>query len=614
MVNTQGQVHNTVEFIGSTFRDHILCFGGAVSMVTSRSRSGTNTNSLLFQACHFVKNTAQLSSAVDLSLHYPDTIENSGLPVQPVFPDCTFEYNHITIGNINHYPLGMGALYSDRIPFNLTGHNKFVGNDGTAMVVLSTYVVAMENSVTDFIGNRGRLGGAIALFGNSWLVSHIGSTFNFSNNRAKPGGLGGAIYAVQFGEHDNINQNCFFQYYKPTIRPSNWSSSFVFTNNTANGTSNSIYTTSIQPCKWPSNNSTTSNFLTDDVFCEGHPWKFVNSSCQREIFTASKTLIVPPSTQYFSAVPGWRTPLNVTAVDDYNNIIQTVVVAFPSDYHSDVYNMGVNRLTEYYISNKEIVLYGKENTVSLLALRTLDPRVIASQLAVEILACPPGFVSVQCVDNPEMVCDCVCPLVSNAISCSPGDRNITLFRYYCLTYQYEEDNKRVPNKSLPLVLGKCPFNINGTKLPLKADDLDAFVCGPLHRTGLLCSQCKENYSVAINGHFECVPCNPALGWLWFLLIKILPITVLFLLVAIFNFKATSPAMNGFVFFAQIVSTYHFHNPLPFIFGIKRYIFKDYHTLSQALIALMQTPYGILNLEFFEGVIPSVFFFLFIFFL
>ncbi|XP_064395419.1 uncharacterized protein LOC135342585 [Halichondria panicea] len=590
---------NTVKFSGSTFYYNYVCYGGAVSMVTSRSRSGTNTNSLIFDTCNFLLNTAQLSSAVDLSLHYPD--EHGGLPVQPVFADCTFDSNHITIGNINHYPLGMGALYSDRIPFNLTGHNTFVRNDGTAMVVLSTYVVAMQNSTTDFVGNHGRLGGAIALYGNAWIVSHIGSSFNFSDNSVKPGGLGGAIYAVQFGGHDNINQNCFFQYYKPTVPPSKWSTSFVFTNNTANGTSNSIYTTSVQPCKWPSNNSTTSNFHhTDDVFCAGHPSKFVNSNCQQEISTASSTLIVPPNTQFFFAVPGWPTPLNVTAVDDYEKTIQTVLVAFPSD--KDVGHIGVNQSTEY-ISNKEIVLYGKKNVPSLLKLRTLDPRVIASQLGVEILACPPGFISVQCVDNPEMVCDCVCPASSNALNCSP--RNITLFLYHCMTYQYEENNRSAPNKSLPLVLGKCPFNLINPNLPQKADELDAIVCGPLKRTGVLCSQCIENHGVAINGRFQCVLCNPALGWLWFLLIKILPITALFLLVAIFNFKATSPAINGFVFFAQIVSTNHYNNPFPFAFGIISAKIHDIPIVSDVLIALVQTPYAILNLEFFERVFPPV---------
>ncbi len=592
--------NNKVEFLRSNFSNSYGCYGSALSLVTSRNQSEVNSNSLLLDTCRFESNKAQLSSAVDLSLHYPDSVENSGRPVQPVFSDCTFENNLILpTALITNYALGMGALYSARVPFTLTGHNRFINNDGTAMVVLSAYVIATNNSFTEFIRNKGRLGGAMSFIGQSWLVSYPGSSFSFINNSVAAGGLGGAIYSVQFGEHD-IEQNCFFQYYKPTIPPHQWNTSYFFSGNTANELTNSIYTTSLGSCQWPSNQSTTNKRILDDVFCNGHPWKFFKFNCTEQIKTASASLKVP-SSHRIHAIPGWSTTLGVQAIDDYNKPIPTVLVAYPDD--NSVGTVGVNASTRY-ISNDKIILYGKENTRSIVKFRTLDPRVVESKLSMQISACPPGFLSVYCKGNDDMVCDCVCPnepIPSDMLmNCDRDDENITLNSHFCLTYQYDYLNKTAPNKSLPLVIGHCPFNNLVLKLPRSAEDLDRVLCQPLHRTGLLCSQCIENYSVAINGHFECVPCNPAIGWLLFLLVKILPVTLLFFLVALLNFKTTSPAMNAFVFFAQIVTVSHYQNPFPFYLGVLTFKKQIVH---KTLIALVRIPYGILNLDFFEGVIP-----------
>ena len=585
--NVQG---NKVEFIGSSFSGNTACFGGAVSLVTSRVPSGANSNELSFDSCQFMNNVGRLSSAVDLSLHYPDLVGHPGEPVQPLFTNCTFEGNHLKMGNINHYWLGMGALFTARVPFRLAGHTKFANNVGTAVVVLSTYVSATDSSLTEFTGNTGRLGGAVAFIGNAWLVTHDNSSFCFSNNLVKAGGLGGAIYSVHFGEHD-FRQNCFFQYHKPTIPPSDWPVNFTFTNNSADGNSNSIYTTSIQPCKWQ---------LSPGVFTEGlcgHPWYFSNSNCSQQVSTASSTLRVPPI--HIQAVPGWSTSLNVTGIDDYGKHTSTVLVPYPNE--SDISKIKVSNKTKY-ISNDQIILYGIENQtlpMPLLKLRTPDPRVIESELGVAILSCPPGFIPHPCADQTEMTCNCVCPNDTTGITCDLDSHNVTLHPYYCLTYQYEND-KLTPNKSKHPVLGECPYNDRHIPLPRIADDLDDIVCGPYHRTGLLCSACRENYSVGINSHnYECVPCNPSTGWIVYLAARILPVTVLFLLIALLNFKATSPAMNAFVFYGQIVSIAYFHNPYPFFFGILE-LDKSTHDV---LIALVEFFYGILNLDFFRRIVP-----------
>ena len=589
---------NNVSFIDSYFVGNIACYGGAVSFVSSREPRGTpNSNSLTFDSCEFSANQAEIAAAVDLSVHYPDLVGQYGGLIQPSFVDCTFSENKVRFENIHRYPLGIGILYANRVPVRFSGTTKFHQNNGTALVISSSYVSGGESSVMEFLNNQGRLGGAVAFIGDAWLIAYENSSYDFTGNSVGTGGSGGAIYSVQFGEHDlPLQQNCFFQYYKSSLPPSKWNATFTFTNNFMEGKRNSIFSTSILPCLWPDEESSVIPSV-EDVFCGSHPWYFNGSSCKKEITTGTSVLKVPESFS-IRAVPGWPTKVGITAYNDYQEKIPTVLIAYPGEKCEDT--IGVNQSTKY-ISNNLVILYGTENENASLVLRTLDPRVIASSLAAVILSCPPGFVSVPCTNKSTsgMTCNCVCPTVSDGMSCSDDDHHITLYSHFCLTYQYEENNSSAPNKSLPLVIGKCPFNRQTVhvNLSVSADHLDDLVCGDSKRTGVLCSICREPYGVAINSNYECVECNPAIGWLLFLAVKILPVTVLFFLVALLNVKATSAALNSFVFYSQIVSISYFYNPYPFYFGVLTFDSK------RVLISLVEVPYGILNLDFFRGVIP-----------
>lgn len=592
---------NKVSFIDSHFVNNLACYGGAVSFVSSREPRGvSNSNSLTFDSCEFSANQADIASAVDLSIHYPDLVGQNGGLIQPSFMDCTFSENKVIFQDIHRYPLGIGALYANRVPVRFSGTTKFEQNSGTALVISSSYVSGGESSVMEFLNNQGRLGGAIAFFGDAWLIAHENSSYDFTGNSADTGGSGGAIYSVHFGEHDlPLQQNCFFQYYKSSLPPSKWNATFTFTDNLMEGERNSIYSTSILPCLWP-NVETHVIPSVEQVFCGNHPWYFNGSSCREEITTGPSFLKVP-ETLTIPAVPGWPARVGIKAYNDYKEEIPTVLIAYPDQGFED--KVGVN-LSAKYISNNSVILYGMENNSASLMLRTLDPRVIASSLNVDILSCPPGFVSVPCKDKSAMsgmTCNCVCPAVMDGMSCSDDDHNITLYSHFCLTYQYEENNSSAPNKSLPLVIGKCPFNQHTVTVDVSvsADDLNNLVCGKSSRTGVLCSICKESYGVAINSHYECVECNPAIGWLLFLVVKILPVTVLFFLVALLNIKATSAALNAFVFYSQIVSISYFYNPYPFFFGVLTF----HDTVTKVLVALVDVPYGILNLDFFRGIIP-----------
>ena len=72
-------------------------------------------------------------------------------------------------------------------------------------------------------------------------------------------------------------------------------------------------------------------------------------------------------------------------------------------------------------------------------------------------------------------------------------------------------------------------------------------------TGFLCSRCdSDTYH---NRKGDCVSCsNPGLHWFIFIIIEIVPITILFFILYITGFNLISGALNSAIFFAQMITT------------------------------------------------------------
>ena len=591
-------LRNSVSFYHTTFATNMACWGGAVSIVISRETPGQSlTNSVLFDGCRFQYNQASLALAVDVSVLQPDIVTSNGLLMAPVFKDCQFVENRLTFTDATNFQLGIGTVFANLVSLNFTGHNEFSYNDGTALVVSGAYVTVSESSTLTFDSNGGRRGGAIAFIGNSWLVAYSNTRVTFTNNSAET--LGGAIYSVHFGEHDLMyKQNCFFQYYKATVHPSKWNATFTFSKNQVNNKPNSIYTTSLLPCIWPKSSNQELNIISD-TFC-GHPWIFDdNASCKTEISTGPSDLQLPNLHTSIKAVPGWKTELPVTAVDDYDHVIQTVLTAVPLT-SGDGGNIGVSNLTKYIADNK-IIVHGVNKTKPNILLRTLDPKVISSQLGVEILNCPPGYSPQNCSDNPNMVCNCVCTYSYHGVGCSNESHSVTVFRYDCLTYWHEVSGT-------VFVSGRCPYHLSDTVFDSFNNFTEDRICGELNRQGTLCSRCRndtnDKYGVSVNSYdFRCIKCNERYSWLLYILAELVPIIIFFIVVAFFNVSAASGPMNAFVFFSQMVTVPYFHNPHTFTFGI--FFFNDNLTVSRILLAFITFPYSIWNLDFFTtSLIPG----------
>ena len=598
---------NHVVFRGTYFTSNMACWGAGAAFVSSRAEVWTRqTNTVLFENCSFIMNLAGESAALGVSVLQPDTTSEGQL-IAPVIRNCVFSRNtaNTRIGNntpdLAGYQFGYGAVYFEGVPALLFGVNRFTNNNGTGLVVSGTEIEVREETALIFESNSGRRGGALVVIGGGSLVVHRGSHLTFHHNQALE--LGGAVYVEgPFGQRGSFHQEkCFVRYYQPTVLPTKWNATFTFSDNSLAGESNksnAVYITSLRPCVWP-----LSGDIERDVqrtLCwPGWTYDGVNASdlesCSDFVRTAPASFNNSYSYLYnLSVYSGHSTPLPIQMNNDYGTLVSDVVFKVTS---GDTTRAKVSN-TSVYTSDNEISVYGTAGNTSFY-LDTLDPRVLSTALQVSILPCPLGYTPEYVDDSGNsgmnnMIQKCMCAY-SLYFECNKTEMSAHILPGYCVGYsrQYNEFNH-----TAEMVVVSCPATVREKPVPLPrcsddTCDLEAEFCASIGRQGRYCSRCSHGYTVDVNDIRNCVRCREEeyrYGWFIYLLTDILPITLFFLVVALFRVSATSAPMYAFVFFAQITTVRYFHNQYPWIYGLSQE--------PSYLPPLQLSLYSIWNLDFF----------------
>ena len=157
------------------------------------------------------------------------------------------------------------------------------------------------------------------------------------------------------------------------------------------------------------------------------------------------------------------------------------------------------------------------------------------------------------------------------------------------------------------VVGDCPYIPAKKKfyafkyykeLPDNESLLNDVMCGPFNRQGLLCSSCRPGYGISVYSFGRpCAKCDSNhLGVLWYVLLEILPISVLYVIVVLFSIRATSAPLAGFVF---LTHTFAIRRRIPLYASLKYSTNQFTYILLQVVLTLC----GIWNLEFFSFLLP-----------
>lgn len=579
--------NNSILFNRCTFARNEAYWGGGLSFYTTREQHVTvPSNSLEFNQCSWFNNSAWVGAAIDLTVWQAS---HQGLPVTVKFTDLTVSI-HGYDSNLqsDRALLGVGALYTDSIPVQFYGSAEFSQNYRTALVAVAAPIQFMKDSNIAFDNNQGRNGGAIALLGNSFLQASRYTGLAFFGNVAQL--KGGAIYSETLSKHDLITTpNCFVRYEDILVPPSSWESFFFFQDNKASGKDNSIYTTTTVPCEWKDSNTNQSPGSNGTAFCWDN-WLYLSNgvklaNCTSQIQTDPKKLyntsnsvpLVTPLLIY----PGEKVVLSKQMYgmsDDMGNDAteRMVLIASVQGNASDV----AKATTPLYISDNTISLYGTPDYY-LIDLYTIDPRVVFIKVPVELLHCPFGFTESN--KTKRCICDSSQPLFTGIVQCSSSSYNSSL----ALLGQWAGVNNDTGNR----VAGYCPYteSLSNEQLtfPDKVEYPGDYFCSNAQRTGRLCGGCKNGSAPALNSDsYMCVKCPPNRGsysWVFYLLTEILPLTLFFIVLVVFNVSLTSATANAFIFFSQTISA---------TFSIYNVNSSPYSILRSVYLAI----YGIWNLD------------------
>jgi hypothetical protein len=165
---------------------------------------------------------------------------------------------------------------------------------------------------------------------------------------------------------------------------------------------------------------------------------------------------------------------------------------------------------------------------------------------------------------------------------------------------YIDDSKNKTRRELATtycILHFCNYNSSckpgvAIKLPNLKTELDNKMCGE-SRTGTACGSCAPGYTTYFHSPtYQCKRISTSLcklGWLFYIISELVPVTIIFVTVIVLNINFTSGAINGFILFSQLL--YSFNIDASGLITFPRWI--------AALMDRRGLFYGLFSLDFFE---------------
>ena len=159
--------------------------------------------------------------------------------------------------------------------------------------------------------------------------------------------------------------------------------------------------------------------------------------------------------------------------------------------------------------------------------------------------CPPWFT------QGNETGDCRAgPTLNGIIQQDMSTLQTSIMQCFCMT---EEDGVLIVGACLHECLSITPYY----PLPCRISQIQNFTCPPnLKRSGPLCSKCINRHAYPVYSYnLVCVECEDyKYNWLKYLAAAYLPLTVFYILVAMFSISFTSPLIIGVVMLFQLAAS------------------------------------------------------------
>ena len=564
---------NLIEFSNCNFSNNRAWQGGGVYLYATPTNY-TNCNRFHFYKCLWTNNRATYGAAIKMNPYtttYRRLIRDKHFP-KALFRDCMFiandavHHNHsinTTISNTtyqirNH---GKGILLAHKLQTILQGMTRFERNIGSAVYLLSSILEIEQGSNITFVDNHGYEGGAIGLQGSSVIYINDNINISFLNNSASV--KGGAIsQKTLHTPSDMTASKCFIKYagdYSKNITERNIT--LFFYNNTIHPYNvklnsseihkQSIFVFSDLPCM--KINMQAKNYLKA-LNSIAH-FNFTSSNDIAAISSKFEVNDIPKK-----IIPGKKTYMNITLRDglDNNDSSSAYSVSITQIYNGKVFFDPVRKY-KTSIANNMLKVLGKPKSKAKIRITLSNLQDTELSFDITLQECPPGYIFDK--ENSK----CTCSLKNGTLKyqgihhCNNKKFRAFLIPGYWAGYNTSDESEITSNyfRTAQCPQGFCKFRPKFFHLPKYAsiNEINDKVCN--HRHGRVCAKCNNGTSVYYHTQhtFDCKT-DKYCSWgiVLYILSEIVPATILFLIVILFDIKLTSGALNAFIFYTQIFET------------------------------------------------------------
>ena len=284
------------------------------------------------------------------------------------------------------------------------------------------------------------------------------------------------------------------------------------------------------------------------------------------------------------------TDVQLNPFSKYTSDFTVIIHGIPPKYGIVMHHSTTNRMNTTRTATPQLVLQSLDNTKLFLVMN------------IELQCCPPGYI--YRIGSGDMgTCHCGIPTVQGIEDCNETDPNnigAVLQGEQWAGYLRSDDLNSCDGQkffSAPCPPGYCQThqtilpNINSQQL------MEEVVCGGSKRKGLLCGDCLEGSSIAVNFNGirpVCTSCQDGLstvGLLVWILSEWVPMLVVMFIVMLFNVDLVSGRFNSFLLFAQLLTFSSIRGD------------AELGTVHIAFVKIYRFLYGMWNLDFFGVLLP-----------
>ena len=533
--------------------------GGGLYIQQLESKIVDTCQNIQFISCTFTHNALEHNKNGGVAIHSNNYILRGFLAqtmpqYQTVLQNCVFAKNGDSSGSENSV-ITINAHKDFRIDSIRVENNSY-----NAITAINSNLVF--NGSTTLSSNSGSSGGGLLLCENAILYFKANTYIEISNNKVLHAGGGICIEPQCLEAHPR----CFFQFYKPLIRPVNsLNITISVTNNSATFAGDNIFGGDVDYC-----------YMADSSKSKIERHKHDNNSEQvfSTLFTYDQgisSITSPPRKAYYCksieqlkshtkitpVFPGQTFNISAILVGQLNGFVPGVIeVKSTSDSFKLrgglLYTPGnACNITSFYITNEAPIT--KMEIVNL----TLTVQISGDKSGYEKL----GINTTCIVEVPLMPCPA--GSIFNSIQgCNSTIPNSSLQLqkekpHFILTnihswIQLNYDNTK-PNSPISVYYKDfCPLDYcqEKTSLLLAKDCSNQYPMCQNSRAKLFCGACAENFS-AMLGSSSCKKCKNNL-------ILLLPFAlagiVLVVFLTVLNLNISKGTLSGLIFYANIIES------------------------------------------------------------